>query len=86
MKALLAAALLAIMAGTAAAQTDGLTGAIERQRDKIRSQQDDVRREGEQQRQSLQQQQDQNLQFQLLLRQQPLSPARPTCQVPSLCR
>jgi hypothetical protein len=89
MKALLVAALLAIMAGSAAAQSAGLSGAIERQREDIRSQQDDARREGEQQRRNLQQQQDQNLQFQLQLRQQQpfsLQAPRPNCQVPSLCR
>jgi hypothetical protein len=63
-----------------ASASGGLTGALERQRQDMATQQGEVRRETERQSGSLQQQQDRNLQFQLLLRQQPVPPpAPPNC-------
>jgi hypothetical protein len=73
MRLIVAAILVAILAGSATAQT-GLTGAIDRQRQDMATQQAETRREIERQQGSLQQQQDQNLQFQLLQRQQPIPP------------
>jgi hypothetical protein len=79
----LAAAFLvvAILTGLATAQSGGLDGAIERHRQNLETQQGETRREIERQGRSVQQQQDQNLQFQLLLRnQQPgTPPRRPGC-------
>jgi hypothetical protein len=73
--------LVAVLAGQANAQPGGLDGAIERHRQNLETQQSDTRREIERQGRSVQQQQDQNLQFQLLLRnQQPITPPlRPGC-------
>lgn len=83
MKLTVAAVLAMILAGSATAQTGGLTGAIDRQRQDMATQRELNRRELERQRDSLQQQQEQNLQFQLLLRQQPISqpPISPCAQV-----
>jgi hypothetical protein len=80
----LAAALLfaATFAGLASAQPGGgLDGAIERHRQSLETQQGETRREAERQGQRIQQQQEQNLQFQLLLRNQPPVPqtSRPGC-------
>jgi hypothetical protein len=66
-----------ILAEVAIAQTGGLTGAIERQRQDVTTQQGEVRREMERQGGSLQQQQERSLQFQLLQRQQPVPPPVP---------
>jgi hypothetical protein len=73
MRLLVAVVLAMTLAGSATAQT-GLSGAIDHQRQNMATQQADTRREIERQQGSLQQQQDQNLQFQLLLRQQPVPP------------
>ena len=73
----LAAALLlvATFAGLVSAQPGGLDGAIERHRQDLETQRGESRREIERQGRGLQQQQEQNLQFQLLLRnQQPVTP------------
>jgi hypothetical protein len=79
----LAAALLlvAIFAGLVTAEPGGLDGAIDRHRQDLETQRGESRREIERQGRSLQQQQEQNLQFQLLLRQQlPVTPPlRPGC-------
>jgi hypothetical protein len=79
----LAAAFLvvAILTGLATAQPGGLDGAIERHRQNLEVQQGETRREIERQGRSVQQQQEQNLQFQLLLRNQhPVTPPlRPGC-------
>ena len=63
------------------AQPGGLDGAIERHRQSLETQRGESRREIERQGRSLQQQQEQNLQFQLQLRnQQPVTPPlRPGC-------
>jgi hypothetical protein len=81
MTLLVACLLVSALAGLAAAQTGGLDGAIERHRQNLETQQSETRREIERQGRSVQQQQDQNLQFQLLLRnQQPITPPlRPGC-------
>jgi hypothetical protein len=70
------------LAGLAAAEQSGLGNAIERQRQDVETQRGESRREIERQGQSLQRQQEQNLQFQLELRQQQHSvtpPLRPGC-------
>jgi hypothetical protein len=67
----IAIAFLLALAGSAMAQSDGLSGAIDRQRQDMATQQEQMRREAERQRDSLQQQQQQGLQFELLQRQQP---------------
>lgn len=77
MRLTVAAVLVMLLAQVATAQTGGLTGAIERQRQGVTTQQGEVRREMERQGGSLQQQQDRNLQFQLLQRQQPVPPPVP---------
>ena len=80
MRGLLAAMVVTLLAGPATAQQSGLSGAIERQRQDMRTQQGELRRETEQQGGNLQQQQDRNLQFQLLQRQQPTPPPiAPNC-------
>ena len=66
-----------IFAAVVTAQSGGLTGAIERQRQDVTTQQGEVRREMERQGGSLQQQQERSLQFQLLQRQQPVPPPVP---------
>ena len=71
------ALLLAALAGPAMAQSDGLSGAIDRQRQDMATQQEQMRREAERQRDRLQQQQQQGLQFELLQRQLPLSQQPP---------
>jgi hypothetical protein len=74
--------LAAALAGLASAQSGGgLDGAIERHRQSLETQQGETRREAERQGRSVQQQQEQNLQLQLLLRnQQPVTqPSRPGC-------
>jgi hypothetical protein len=70
-----------LLAALGSAEPSGLSGAIERQRQDIEAQRGATRREIERQGRTLQQQQDQNLQFQLQLRQQqPVSPPlRPGC-------
>jgi hypothetical protein len=78
----LAAALLLVgtFVGLATAQPGGLDGAIERHRQDLQTQGGENRREIERQGRGLQQQQEQNLQFQLQLRQQPITPPlRPGC-------
>ena len=78
----LAAALLLVgtFVGLATAQPGGLDGAIERHRQSLETQRGETRREVERQGRGLQQQQEQNLQFQLQLRQQPITPPlRPGC-------
>ena len=77
MRLTLAAVLVTMLAGPATAQPGGLTGAIERQRQDLTTQQGEFRREIEQQGRSVQQQQERNLQFQLLQRQQPVPPLVP---------
>jgi len=77
MRLTVAVVLVTILAGPATAEPGGLTGAIERQRQDLTTQQGEVRREIEQQGRSVQQQQERNLQFQLLQRQQPVSPPAP---------
>ena len=77
MRLTVAAVLVMILAEVAIAQTGGLTGAIERQRQDVTTQQGEVRREMERQGGSLQQQQERSLQFQLLQRQQPAPPPVP---------
>lgn len=77
MKLTVAAILVMIFAGVTTAQPGGLTGTIERQRQDVMTQQGEVRREMERQGGSLQQQQERSLQFQLLLRQQPVPPPVP---------
>ena len=80
MRWLLAVSLVTFLAGPATAQQSGLSGAIERQRQGITTQQGEIRRETERQGGTLQQQQDRNLQFQLLERQQPTPPpVAPNC-------
>jgi hypothetical protein len=80
MRWLVAVMAMTLLAGPAGAQEGGLSGAIERQRQDMRTQQGEIRRETERQGGSLQQQQDRNLQFQLLQRQQPSPPpAPPNC-------
>lgn len=81
MRLTVAAALVMIFAEVATAETGGLAGAIERQRQDVTTQQGEVRREMERQGGSLQQQQERSLQFQLLQRQQ--QPAAPP--VPPNC-
>ena len=76
MRLMVAAALVMILAEVATAQ-GGLTGAIERQRQDVTTQQGEVRREMERQEGSQQQQQERSLQFQLLQRQQPVPPPVP---------
>jgi hypothetical protein len=77
MRLTLAAILVTILTGAAIAESGGLTGAIERQRQDVTTQQGEVRRETERQGASLQQQQERNLQFQLLQREQPVPPPVP---------
>jgi hypothetical protein len=77
MRAFAVAFLLVVLAGSAVAQSDGLSGAIDRQRQDLATQQEQTRRELEQQRGNLQQQQEQSLQFQLLQQQIPLSQQPP---------
>lgn len=77
MRAIGIAFLLVVLAGSATAQSDGLSGAIDRQQQDLATQQDQTRQELERQRGSLQQQQQQSLQFQLLQRQLPLSQQPP---------
>jgi hypothetical protein len=82
MRLIVAAAILMVMTlvGSASAEPGGLSGAIDRQRQDLTTQQGDARREMERQQGNLQQQQDRNLQFQLLQRQQPItSPAPRNC-------
>jgi hypothetical protein len=80
MRLIVAAVFVIILAGLATAEPGDLTGAIERQRQAVTTQQGEVRREMERQGESLQQQQERNLQFQLLQRQQPIPPpARANC-------
>jgi hypothetical protein len=80
MKLVVALFLVMTLVNLAPAQSGGLDGAIERQRQSIETQRGETRREMERQGRSLQQQQDQNLQFQLQLRQQPVAPPlRPGC-------
>jgi hypothetical protein len=80
MRWLLAVMVVTLLASPAAAQQSGLSGAIERQRQDMKTQQGDIRRETERQGGNLQQQQDRNLQFQLLQRQQPTpQPVTPNC-------
>jgi hypothetical protein len=69
------------LAGPAVAEPGGLSGAIERKRQDLDTLRGETRREIERQSGRLQQQQDQNLQFQLQLRQQPpiTPPLRPGC-------
>ena len=69
--------LLLILAGLATAQSDGLSGAIDRQQQDLAAQQEQTRRELERQRGNLQQQQEQSLQFKLLQQQIPLSQQPP---------
>jgi type II secretory pathway pseudopilin PulG len=76
MRILVVTLLLAVLAGSATAQ-EGLSGAIDRQRQDMATQQEQMRRETERQRDSLQQQQQQSLQFELLQRQVPLSQQPP---------
>jgi hypothetical protein len=79
----LAAALLltVTLAGLATAEPGGLGGAIERHRQDVETQRGESRREIDRQGQGLQHQQEQNLQFQLLLRNQQsvTPPLRPGC-------
>ena len=77
MRLTVAAVLGTILAGPATADPGSLTGALERQRQDLTTQQGEVRREIEQQGRSVQQQQERYLQFQLLQRQQPISPPVP---------
>ena len=69
--------LLLVLAGSAAAQPDGLSGAIDRQEQNLATQQQQTRQQLEQQRGNLQQQQDQSLQFKLLQQQLPLTQQPP---------
>jgi hypothetical protein len=62
--------LLLVLAGSATAESDGLSGAIDRQEQNLATQQQQFRQQLEQQRGNLQQQQDQSLQFKLLQQQQ----------------
>jgi hypothetical protein len=73
---MVAAVLVMILAEVATAQ-GGLTGAMDRQRQDVTTQQGEVRREMERQGGNLQQQQERSLQFQLLQRQQPVPPPVP---------
>jgi hypothetical protein len=77
MRAIASAFLLIILAGPAMAQSDGLSGAIDRQQRDLATQQEQNRRELERQRENLQQQQDQSLQFKLQQQQIPLSQQPP---------
>jgi hypothetical protein len=78
MRLIIATALLVTaLAVSASAEPGGLTGAIDRQRQDLTTQQGDARREMERQQGNLQQQQERNLQFQLLQRQQPLASPSP---------
>ena len=77
MRTIVVALLLGILAGSAMAQSEGLSGAIDHQRQDMATQQEQMRRETERQRDSLQQQQQQGLQFELLQRQLPLSQQPP---------
>jgi hypothetical protein len=75
MKVMLAVvAVTLLLAGPAPAEPGGLTGAIERQRQDATTRQGEMRQETERQGGNLQQQQERNLQFQLLQRQQPITP------------
>jgi hypothetical protein len=79
MRLTIAIILVTILSGLATAEPSGLSGAIERQRQDVTTQQGQLRREMEQQRGSLQQQQERNLQFQLQQRQQqPVPPPAPS--------
>jgi hypothetical protein len=69
--------LLLVLAGSATAESDGLSGAIDRQEQNLATQQQQFRQQLEQQRGNLQQQQDQSLQFKLLQQQQPLTQQPP---------
>ena len=69
--------LLLALAGSATAQSDGLSGAIDRQEQNMATQQQRTRQQLEQQRGNLQQQQDQSLQFKLLQQQVPLTQQPP---------
>jgi hypothetical protein len=77
MRLILAVLLATALADSASAEPGGLTGAIDRQRQDLATQQGEARREMERQQGNLQQQQERNLQYQLLLRQQPPSPPSP---------
>ena len=80
MRWLLAVMAMMLLVDPAGAQQGGLSGAIERQRQDMKTQQGEIRRETERQGQNLQQQQERNLQFQLLQRQQPTPPpVAPNC-------
>lgn len=80
MRLAFAALCVTLLTALATAEPSGLSGAIERQRQDLATQQGEMRREMERQRGSLQQQQERNLQFQLLQRQQPVPPpAPPNC-------
>jgi hypothetical protein len=69
--------LLLALAGSVTAQSDGLSGAIDRQEQNMATQQQRTRQQLEQQRGNLQQQQDQSLQFKLLQQQVPLTQQPP---------
>ena len=73
MRAIVVAFLLLALAGSAAAQSDGLSGALDRQQQDLTTQQEQTRQQLEQQRGNLQRQQEQSLQFKLLQQQVPLS-------------
>ncbi len=78
MRWIIAVVAVTLFAAAAAAEQGGLSGAIERQRQGVTTQQGEIRRETERQGSNLQQQQERNLQFQLLQRQQqPVSPPLP---------
>jgi hypothetical protein len=80
MRLFLVVALMSILAGAATAEPSGLSGAIDRQRQDLTTQQGEMRRETERQSLRLQQQQERNLQYQLLNRQAPPPPSvRPPC-------
>jgi hypothetical protein len=80
MRLAFAALCVTLLTALATAEPSGLSGASERQRQDLATQQGEMRREMERQRGSLQQQQERNLQFQLLQRQQPVPPpAPPNC-------
>jgi hypothetical protein len=76
-RSILVGLLLVLLTGSATAQSDGLSGAIDRNRQDMATQQEQMRRESERQRDSLQQQQQQGLQLELLQRQLPLSQQPP---------
>lgn len=90
MRATVAAAILLFLAGAASAQSGGVSGAIDQQRQNLAIQHEQRRQEVERQTGTLQRQQERSLDLQLLQRQQPIRPpGSPSCapvRGPLLCQ